>query len=62
MKDEYILAKCNCGGEVELISSKPCAQDPSIQCTRCGGKWKYGTYSDMLTVKKWNKLHGFIGE
>lgn len=26
------------------------------------GKWKYGTYSDMLTVREWNKLHRFIGE
>ena len=54
MKNEYILAKCNCSGEVEL--------NPSIHCTKCGGIWKYGTYSGMLTAKEWNKLHGFIRE
>lgn len=62
MKNEYIFAKCNCGGEVELNPSKPWDQDPSIHCTKCGGRWKYGTYSDILTVKEWNKLHGFIRE
>lgn len=62
MKNEYILAKCNCGGEVELNPSTPWDQDPSIHCTKCGGIWKYGTYSDLLTVKEWNKLHRFIVE
>ena len=62
MKNEYILTKCNCGGEVELIQSTPWNQDPSIHCTKCVGTWKYYTYSDILTVKEWNKLHGFIGE
>mgnify|MGYP001715611468 FL=1 len=52
MKNEYILAKCNCGGEVELNPSTPWNQDPSIHCTKCGGIWKYGTYSDVLTVKE----------
>ena len=58
MKDVYILAKCHCGGKVYLNPSTPCDQDPSICCTRCGGKWKYGTYSDIQTVEEWNKLHG----
>ena len=64
MKEEYKLEKCHCGGEVYLSPSKPWAQDPSIRCKRCGGRWSYGTYSDMLTIEKWNKLHkrgsGFI--
>lgn len=35
MKNEYILAKCNCGGEVELNLSTPWKQDQSIakRCT-----------------------------
>ena len=43
--------------EVYLSPSKPWAQDPSIRCKRCGGRWSYGTYSDMLTAQEWNKQH-----
>ena len=58
----YKLKKCHCGGEVYLSPSKPWAQDPSIHCLSCGGSWSYGTYSDMLTVEKWNKIHSQISE
>lgn len=23
-------------------------------CKKCGGTWRFGTYSDYLTVKEWN--------
>jgi len=32
------LKRCNCGGTVELIESKPWNQDPCIYCSKCGGK------------------------
>lgn len=51
------LKRCNCGGTVELIESKPWNQDPCIYCSKCGGKWKYGTYSDLLTIKEWTSRH-----
>lgn len=60
LKEEYKLEKCYCSGRVELNPSKPWNQDPSIHCTRCGGTWKHGTYSDVLTIEEceeWNKLH-----
>ena len=55
--NEYKLKKCHCGGDVELISSKPWAQDPSIVCNKCNGRWSYGTYSDKLTIEEWNRRH-----
>ena len=55
---EYKLRKCQCGGEVELFPSKPWSQDPEIHCKKCGGTWRYGTYSDCLTIKEWNDRHG----
>ena len=51
------LKKCHCGGDVELIPSKPWAQDPSIVCNKCNGHWSYGTYSDKLTIEEWNRRH-----
>ena len=57
MKENYKLEKCTCGGDVELIPSTPYAQDPKIHCKKCNGNWKYDTYSDALTVEKWNKEH-----
>lgn len=51
------LKKCHCGGDVELIPSKPWAQDPSIVCNKCNGRWSYGTYSDKLTIEEWNRRH-----
>ena len=55
--NEYKLKKCYCGGDVELIPSKPWAQDPSIVCNKCNGRWSYGTYSDKLTIEEWNRSH-----
>lgn len=55
--NEYKIKKCHCGGEVELIPSKPWAQDPCIVCNKCNGSWSYGTYSDKLTIEEWNKRH-----
>ena len=52
---EYKLRKCHCGGEVELFPSKPWSQDPEIHCKKCGGTWRFGTYSNYLTVKEWNE-------
>lgn len=52
--NKYKLKKCCCGGEVEFLESTPWAQDPEIRCKKCGGVWRYGTYSDYLTIKKWN--------
>lgn len=57
MGNNYKLAKCNCGGEVYLSPSAPWDQDPAIHCNRCGGVWKYGTYSDYLTINEWNDRH-----
>ena len=55
--NEDKIKNCHCGGEVQLIPSKPWAQDPSMVCNKCNGCWSYGTYSDKLTIEEWNKRH-----
>lgn len=57
MGEEYVLKKCRCGGTAHLSKSCPWDQNPSIYCDKCGGTWKFGTYSDKLTIDKWNKTH-----